>query len=59
MNKIERAIYDTKLYINKLEQDRMVLIAKINAYKEHLDTLETIARDKSIPHDSAAKHEIK
>ena len=50
MNKIERAIYDTKLHIEKLEQDRMVLVAKIDAYKKQLETLEAIDGDKSIPH---------
>jgi len=50
MNKIERAIYDTKLHIEKLEQDRMVLAAKIDAYKKQLETLEAIDGDKTIPH---------
>ena len=50
MNKIEKAIYDTKLHIEKLEQDRMVLVAKIDAYKKQLETLEAIDGDKSIPH---------
>ena len=50
MNKIERAIYDTKLHIEKLEQDRMVLAAKIDAYKKQLETLEAIDGDRSVPH---------
>ena len=50
MNKIEKAIYDTKLHIQKLEQDRMVLVAKIDAYKKQLETLEAIDGDKTIPH---------
>jgi hypothetical protein len=50
MNKIERAIYDTKLHIQKLEEDRMILAAKIDAYKKQLETLEAIDGDKSIPH---------
>jgi hypothetical protein len=50
MNKIERAIYDTKLHIEKLEQDRMVLVAKIDAYKKQLETLEAIDGDRSVPH---------
>jgi len=54
MNKIERAIYDTKLHIEKLEQDRMVLVAKIDAYKKQLETLEAIDGDKSIPHQENA-----
>jgi len=50
MNKIERAIYDTKLHIEKLEEDRMILAAKIDAYKKQLETLEAIDGDKTIPH---------
>jgi hypothetical protein len=50
MNKIERAIYDTKLHIQKLEQDQMVLAAKIDAYKKQLETLEAIDGDRSVPH---------
>jgi hypothetical protein len=50
MNKIEKAIYDTKLHIEKLEQDQMVLAAKIDAYKKQLETLEAIDGDKTIPH---------
>lgn len=50
MNKIERAIYDTKLHINKLQQDSMVLKAKLEAYIDQLDALEKIQRDKSVPH---------
>ena len=30
MNKIERAIADTKLHIDNLRRDRMILIAEIN-----------------------------
>ena len=37
MNKIEIAIYDTKLHIEKLEKDEMVLAAKLNAYKKQLE----------------------
>ena len=50
MNKIERAIYDVKLHIAKLEQERMILLAKIEAYIDQLDALEKIQRDKSVPH---------
>lgn len=51
MNKIERAIYDTKLHINHLENDRMILNAELNAYKKQLNALEAIKDNKSIPHD--------
>jgi hypothetical protein len=50
MNKIERAIYDTKLRLEDLKRRRMLLIAEINSFEEHLETLETINRNKSIPH---------
>ena len=50
MNKIERAIYDTKLHIEKLEEDQMILAAKIDAYKKQLETLEAIDGDRSVPH---------
>jgi len=54
MNKIEKAIYDTKLHIQKLEEDRMILAAKIDAYKKQLETLEAIDGDKTIPHQENA-----
>lgn len=50
MNKIEKAIYDTKLRIKKKEDDRIILIAEINLLREQLETLEIIERDKSIPY---------
>jgi hypothetical protein len=49
MNKIERAIYDIELHISKLIQERMILNAKIEAYKEHLDALDRIQRDETVP----------
>jgi len=55
MNKIERAIYDTKLRLKKKEEDRMILIAEILCLKEQLDTLEIIERDKLIPHQTETK----
>lgn len=50
MNKIEKAIYDTKLRISRKEQDRIILLAELNILKEQLETLEIIERDKSVPH---------
>ena len=50
MNKIERAIYDLKLHIKNLEADRMIIVAELNAFKKQLDALESIERNKSIPH---------
>lgn len=51
MNKIERAIYDTKLHINHLENDRMILNAEIAAFKKQLNALEIIKDNKDIPHE--------
>lgn len=50
MNKIERAIADTKLHIDNLRRDRMILIAEIEAFEKQLSALESIERNKSIPH---------
>lgn len=50
MNKIERAIYDTKLHLDNLRKDRMILMAEISAYEKQLDALEAINSNKSIPH---------
>ena len=58
MNKIEQAIYNIKkLYIEKLKQDRMKLLTKIDAYEKQLSTLESINRDKSIPNEILIKTE--
>jgi hypothetical protein len=51
MNKIERAIYDTKLYIKDAELKLQLLHKEIAVRKEHLDTLEAIERDKLIPNE--------
>lgn len=51
MNKIERAISDTKSHIKSLDRDILVLETERNAFKKQLDALETIQYDKSIPHD--------
>lgn len=58
MNKIERAIYDTKLRLTKKEQDRIILIAEIAVLKEQLETLEIIERDKTIFHHECMKTPI-
>ena len=50
MNKIERAIYDAKLYLKDSELQSQLLLREIKVRKEHLETLEAIQRDKSIPH---------
>lgn len=50
MNKIERAIYDAKLHLKEAEKQSMILLAEIKVRKAHLETLELIENDKSIPH---------
>ncbi len=55
MNKIERAIYDTKLRLDELRRQRTTLMAEINAYEEHIRTLESINNNKSIPHHEMDK----
>ena len=50
MNKIERAIYDTKLHIANLERENLIIESKLKAYKDQLLVLENIADDKSIPY---------
>jgi hypothetical protein len=52
MNKIERAIADTKLHIDNLRRDRMILIAEIEAFEKQLSALESIERNKLIPHSN-------
>lgn len=52
MNKIERAIADTKSNIEGLRKDRMILEAEIETYEKQLAALESIERNKSIPHSN-------
>jgi len=59
MNKIERAIYNCELHLDKLKNERTILLAKISAYEDQLSDLKAINRDKSIPHieaDQKAEH---
>ena len=49
MNKIERAIYDCKLYIEELEREKLIVSAELNTYRKQLGLLEAIKNDKSIP----------
>jgi hypothetical protein len=51
MNKIERAIYDTKLQISNLEREILILNSKLKAYTEQLYTLENIRDNKQIKHE--------
>ena len=55
MNKIERAIADCKEHIKFLENERMILMAELDAYKKQLNNLERIEGNKNIPYDSQQK----
>jgi|688.fasta_scaffold2436325_2 hypothetical protein len=50
MNKIETAIYEAKLELKELERENYGLIAKLQMKREQIESLEAIARDKSIPY---------
>jgi hypothetical protein len=50
MNKIERAIEDVKMEITRMQKVKIATEARLEAYLETLDSLESIERDKHIPH---------
>ena len=50
MNKIEIAIRDIKTHLDNLQKDKIILNAEISAFQKQLDALESIERNKSIPH---------
>lgn len=52
MNKIERAIHDTKIDIKILEREHLVIGSKLQAFKDILDKLEYIESNKQIPHEN-------
>jgi hypothetical protein len=52
MNKIERAISDIKLHLGNLKMDKVILNAEISAFEKQLEALESIERNKSIPHSN-------
>ncbi|MFY8160492.1 MAG: hypothetical protein ACOVNU_04120 [Candidatus Kapaibacteriota bacterium] len=53
MNKIERAIKDTTTELKRLRNNKLCIDSKIEALEEQLQSLESIERDKSIPHVGA------
>ncbi|MFY8161635.1 MAG: hypothetical protein ACOVNU_09925 [Candidatus Kapaibacteriota bacterium] len=59
MNKIERAIYDTKLHLDNLVQNKIVLAAEISAFQKQLNALQSINENKSIPHIEVEPKSIK
>ena len=52
MNKIEIAISDIKLHLTNLKMDKVILDAEISAFKKNLEALESIERNKLIPHSN-------
>jgi hypothetical protein len=52
MNKIERAIYDVKLFIQAKQQEILICKAELKVYESYLRTLECIETDTSIPHQT-------
>lgn len=52
MNKIERAISDTKQHLSNLQKDKIILTSEITAFQCQLDSLEAIERNHSIPHSN-------
>lgn len=53
MNKIQRAIYETKASLKYLKRQRTDLNGQIHAYKEHLEGLKSIEEDDSYPNVEA------
>ena len=59
MNKIERAIQDTTTELKRLRNMKICFDSKIEALEEQLESLESIERDKSIPHVEILSLEVK
>lgn len=57
MNKIERAIKDTTTELKRLRNNKLCIDSKIEALEEQLESLESIERDKSIPHQEEIPNE--
>lgn len=52
MNKIERAIYDVKLFIKEKERQLLICQTEHKSLIEQLKTLEAIQDDKAIPYET-------
>lgn len=52
MNKIERVIYDVQIHIKNKERQLLIIQTELNCLKAHLDSLESIEKDKLIPHST-------
>jgi hypothetical protein len=51
MNKIERAISETRQIISMKQREKTYLISQINALEDMLEILKKIELDKSIPNE--------
>jgi hypothetical protein len=52
MNKIERAIEDVKMEIKRMQRVKIATEARLEAYLETLESLESIEQNKHIPHSN-------
>lgn len=52
MNKIERAIQDIKMEVKRMQNVKISIEARLEAYLEQLDSLESINNQVSIPHSN-------
>ena len=52
MNKIERAIEDTKIELKRLRNNKICIDAKIEALEEQLESLDSINRNHQVPHSN-------
>lgn len=59
MNKIERAIYDTKLHLKDCKERIMLALKEKETLKNQLETLEFIESNKDIPHEVKPKENAK
>ena len=58
MNKIERAIKDTTIELKKLRNNKICIDSQIEVLEQQLESLESIKRDKSIPHVEVPQEKI-
>jgi hypothetical protein len=57
MNKIEKAIYDTKLRLKEKERQLLICKAELTTLEKQLEALICINQDDSIPHEDEVKHQ--
>lgn len=57
MNKIEKAIYDTKLHLKEKERQLVICKAELTTLEKQLEALICINQDDSIPHEEEVKHQ--